>query len=60
MQDAFLDRTIDESQGWLQQRFRSGLILGFERGAELPDLMSQPCRVLAVQFGMLLGLLDAL
>jgi hypothetical protein len=55
-----VDRVIDESQGWLQERFRSGLILGFERGAELPDLMPQLCGVRAVQFGTLLGLLDAL
>jgi hypothetical protein len=60
MQGALVDRVIDESQGWLQERFRSGLILGFERGAELPDLMPQLRGVRAVQFGTLSGLLDAL
>jgi len=60
MQGARVDRVIDESQGWLQERFRRGLILGFERGAELTDLMPQLGGVRAVQFGTLLGLLDAL
>ena len=60
MQDTIVDRVIDESQRWLQKLFRSGFVLGSERGAEFPDLMPQLCGVRAVQFGTLLGLLDAL
>jgi hypothetical protein len=60
VQDTLVNGVIDKRQGGLQKRFRGGLILGFERGAEFPDLMPQPRQVRPVQFRALLGLLDAL
>jgi hypothetical protein len=60
MQDAMMNRVIDEGKRGLQKRFRRSLVFGFERGAEFPDLVPQPGQVCPVQFGTLLGLLDAL
>jgi len=60
VQDALVDGVIDERQRGLQERLRGGLVLGFERGAQFPDLMPQPGEMRPVQFGAFLGLLDAL
>ena len=59
MQDTLVDGVIDERHGRLQKGLCRGFILGFERSAELPDLVPQLGLVRPVQLGTGSRLLDA-
>ena len=57
MQDAFVDRNRSISvECGLQQRQRGGLVLRFQCGAELPNLVAQPRSVDLILFVAFLDL----